>query len=205
MNSKDFLQARERALENEYFRRRDQELITELRRQGSLERDRRALGEELAIVDPNLLSRLQGIGFSADNLELLHLVPMVEVAWAEGDVTAREREMILALAERRGIDRDSPVYQQLVGWLENEPTSDFYETALDAIRATLDGEDETAREADLKDLVEWSIRIAEATGGILGMAKVCREERECLQLITERLTAEQEADAVGRLASILKP
>ena len=205
MNSKDFLQARERALENEYFRRRDLELIAELRRQGRLERDRRVLKEELAIADPELLAHLQDIGFSPDNLVLLHLVPMVEVAWAEGEVTARERELILVLAERRGVAMETPVYQQLVGWLEHEPTPDFYETALDAIRATLDREDETARQADLKDLVEWSIRIAEATGGILGMAKVCREERECLQRITKRLTAEQEADAVGRLAGILEP
>ncbi len=205
MNSKDFLQDRERALENEYFRRRDLELIAELRRQGRLERDRRALKEELGIADQGLLAHLQEIGFSPDNLVLLHLVPMVDVAWAEGDVTAREREMILALAERRGVAQETPVYQQLVGWLENEPTPDFYETALDAIRATLDREDETAREADLKDLVEWSIRIAEATGGILGMARVCREERECLRGITERLTAKQEADAVGRLAGILEP
>ena len=111
MNSKDFLQARERALENEYFRRRDLELIAELRRQGRLERDRRVLKEELAIADPELLAHLQDIGFSPDNLVLLHLVPMVEVAWAEVEVTARERELILVLAERRGVAMETPVYQ----------------------------------------------------------------------------------------------
>ena len=135
---------------------------------------------------------------------LLHLVPLVQVAWSEGEVTARERDLILALAERRGVPKNTATYRQLAGWLDDKPTDDFFDTALTAIRSTLDHEDEDSREADLKELAEWAVRIAEAAGGMLGMARVCREERECLKRITERLTAEEEAVAVRRLSSMTK-
>ncbi len=188
MPQKGWLQTREQALENEYFRRRDRELIDRLHEQGRKERERQGLEEQLNAHDPEFLDALQAEGVTPDNLALLHLAPLIEVAWAEGDVTARERELVLALALRRGIEPDGPLYRQLAGWLDRHPGQAFFDTATKAIRKMLALHDQRTREVEEKDLLAWSTRIAEATGGILGMMPISREERECLRRIADRLT-----------------
>ena len=115
MSSKRFLEDREHALENEHFHRKDQELIERLREEGRRQAERRGLEDRLDTHDAAFLERLQAAGFAPDNLALLHLVPLVEVAWSEGEVTSRERKLILAMAARRGVVADGPAYGQLVG------------------------------------------------------------------------------------------
>ena len=200
MQSKEWLKDRERALEDEYFWRKDRDLIAKLREQAQQEKERGVLRKCLGITDEAFLADLQAAGFTPDNLGVLHLVPLVEVAWAEGEVTARERELILALAARRGVSADSSAYKQLLGWLDRYPGVPFFETAFKAVRATLAKMEGAARAAAKRDLVEWSTRIAEATGGILGMIPVSQDERECLERINDRLTSKQRALASRRLS-----
>ena len=188
--SKEWLKDRERVLEEEYFRRRDQELISRLREQGRLEKERLVLRDRLGSDDERLPAALQEAGFSADGLALLHLVPLVDVAWADKGVTARERELVLALAARRGVSRDTPEYRRLEGWLERRPDQQVFEIAYTAIQALLAREDATARQTTRQELVQWTTRVAEATGGILGMRPISREERECLDRIADLVMKE---------------
>ena len=187
MSAKEWLRDREQALENEYFRRRDRELIERLREQGRQERERQALEGELGIHDEAFLSRLQAAGFGPSNLALLHLVPLVEVGWADGELEPRERELILALAESRGITPGSEAHDQLDGWLAMHPGQEFFETTFSAIRMSLDAQDAPTRKHTTDDLVAWCTRIAEATGGILGMMPISHDERECLRHIAAKL------------------
>ena len=194
MTAKRFLDDRERALENEYFHRKDRELVERLREEGRKETERRKLEEEFHTHDPAFLQRLQAAGFSPDNLLLLHLIPLVEIAWSEGEVTARERELILALAARRGFDAGGAAYQQLVGWLDSRPEPAFFETTYEAIRKLLALQDDTSRQATREDLVAWCTKIAEATGGILRMAPISRDERDCLRQIAVRISKPPASD-----------
>lgn len=188
--SKEWLGDRERALENEYFRRRDQELIQKLREEGRIERERQQIGERLGTVDDRLPAELQKLGFRADGLALLHLVPLIDVAWADKGVTQRERDLVLALAERRGVTADSPEHHQLVKWLTQRPHQHVFDTAYEAIRTLLAHDTKTGRATTQQELVDMSTQVAEATGGILGMMPVSRGERECLDRISDVLTAQ---------------
>ena len=188
MSAKRFLGDREHALENEYFHRKDRELIERLREEGRRQAERRGLEDRLDTHDAAFLEQLQAAGFAPDNLALLHLVPLVEVAWSEGEVTSRERELILAMAARRGVATDGPAYGQLVGWLDQQPDKTFFETTYEAIRKILALKDETSRHADQQNLASWSTKIAEATGGVLGMMPISKDERECLRRIAQRLS-----------------
>ena len=189
--SKEWFGDRERALEDEYFWRKDRELVERLREKGRLEEERRELQTQLGIVEQEVLTDLQTEGFAPENLGLLHLIPLVEVAWAEGEVTPRERELVLALASRRGIAEGSAAYRQLTGWLDTRPDDHFFDTAYTAIRGMLSRQGDTERAQTEHDLLEWATKVAEATGGILGMVPACRDERECIKRIAGRLTDRQ--------------
>ena len=145
--TKGWLGNRGHALEEEYFWKKERELIARLREQGRLEQERRALQSRLN-ADESLLAELQEGGVTPDNLALLHLAPLVEVAWAEGEVAPRERELILAMAERRGVGPGDPVYAQLTDWLATtNPGSEFLDRMDRGTRALLDTLDPAAREA----------------------------------------------------------
>src|SRR5688572_15264531 len=117
MTEHDSLAERGRALEEEYFRQRDRELIEKMRQAAAAAEARAGLGEKTGIQDPALLDELRSLGFTPDTVVLLPLVPILEVAWAESGITGAERELIVKLARQRGVEENSAADAQLHQWM----------------------------------------------------------------------------------------
>ena len=181
------LSDRGRSLEEEYFRKQDRELIEKMRRAAAAEEKRRELSASTGLQDPELIAEIQALGFGPDTVALLPLLPLLEVAWAEGGVSAEERALVLQLARSRGITEGSAADRQLTGWLETRPSPDMFARATRLVRAMLaaSGSDQTAMTAD--DLVKHSENIAAASGGIFGMKKISAEERALIERIASEL------------------
>src|SRR3712207_6458364 len=99
----DALGGRKRKLEEEYFRKQDQELIERMRKAAATARERQELEAKTGVHDPELLRDLQELGFTPDTVSLLPLMPLLQVAWAEGGVSAAERTLIVQFARQRGV------------------------------------------------------------------------------------------------------
>src|SRR5262249_55036504 len=112
---RDIFKERERAEEEVFFRDRDARLIEKLRENARLDEIVALLAEKLQVENPELLRRVMALGINRDTGSALLLAPLVQVAWAEGKVTDRERETILRLAAARGVEAGSPAHAQLVG------------------------------------------------------------------------------------------
>ena len=123
--------------------------------------------------------------FTPDTVSLLPLVPVVQVAWAEGGVTAAERTALVTLARSRGIEAGSAADAQLAQWLDAKPSDTVFASATRLIRAMLDASAQPNINAD--DLVAYCERIAAASGGMLGIRSVSAEERALLASITADL------------------
>jgi hypothetical protein len=113
MMDKDIFKERERSFEEEYFRRHDAKLIEKLRERAKLDEIVEALAVKLQIDDPVLLRRIIALGVTLDTGAAFLLAPLVQVAWAEGAVTDREREKVLHIATERGVATSSPAYTLL--------------------------------------------------------------------------------------------
>lgn len=188
MTDHDSLHERGRALEEEYFRKKDRELIEKMQRAAREEEARRGLSERTGLHDPELLQELQALGFTPDTVSLLPFVPVVQVAWADGGVEPAERRALIKLARARGIAEDSAADRQLQQWLTFRPDETVFASAGRLIRAVLDsaGAEVTGMTAD--DLVKYCETIASASGGIFGFIKrVSPDERELLASITAEL------------------
>jgi len=183
----DALGSRRRALEEEYFRKREQELIEKMRRRAAADAERRRMGEQSGVADEEILQDLQTLGYTADTVKLLHLVPLVQMAWAEGSVSDRERNLILEAARARGIEADSPAGRQLGEWLAQRPSDELFDKTLRAISAILESRSPEEREAGQRDLLSYCTAIASASGGILGFGAVTDDERKVLARISEEL------------------
>jgi ADP-ribose pyrophosphatase YjhB (NUDIX family) len=179
---------RGRSLEEEYFRKRDRELIEKMRQASADEAARRELGEKSGLKDPEMLRELQALGFTPDTVALLPLVPLVQVAWAEGGVSDAERKLILQLARARGIDAGGAADQQLAAWLSSRPDPQVFSSASRLIRATLNSSAAPgAAPLTADDVVKYCEQIAAASGGIFGIKRVSPEERALLTSIARDL------------------
>lgn len=191
MSTKDIFAERERGMEEEYFLRKERELIEKMHAKLADESLRDQMQEATGIHDEEVIEALQELGYTPETVQLLHLVPLLQVAWASGDVSDEERELITQLAYTRGVQPQSKAQVQLSEWLAKEPPPEFFENTLRAIRifvAALPAD----QQADAKqDLLSYSARIAEASGGFLGFGSVSNAERKTLEKIAHELSKDR--------------
>src|SRR5512145_2731329 len=94
---------RARSKEEEYFLRAEAELLEKVRARAAREAEIRAMGEHHGVEDPEILKALEEAGFDRNTVQVLHLVPILQIAWVDGEVTKAEREEILRIAAARGV------------------------------------------------------------------------------------------------------
>jgi hypothetical protein len=189
MPDQDGLAKRGRALEDEYFRKKDRELIEKIRQASATEQARKDLGRKARLDDPQLVHELQDLGFTPDTVDLLPLVPIIQMAWAEGGITKAERELILRLARSRGIEDGSAADRQLTEWITNQPAEVVFARATRLIRAMLDSGSAQTGDLNADDVVKYCEEIASASGGMLGIGRISAEERSPLSRIAADLNA----------------
>jgi hypothetical protein len=176
-----------RKREEEYFRRKDRELIERMRQEAEAANARKELETATGIHNPDSLADLEALGFTPRTIALLPLIPVLQVAWAEGGVSAAERGMIVALARSRGITAGSEADQQLREWLDRRPSEDTFRKASRLIGAMLDRPQGAEIQMSADDLIKCCEQIAHASGGIFGIGSVSAEEKTALQEIAAQL------------------
>jgi hypothetical protein len=162
----EILRDRGRSLEDEFFRREDKRLMARLAELRAAEATREALGKASGITNPAVLEKLLELGVRAETVAALSIVPLVEVAWADGALDAKERR---AVVERAGVDRNSTAGAVLEAWLDRRPDPKLLIAWTHLVQAMAEqvGPDEAAR---LKTgLLERARAVAAATGGLLGV------------------------------------
>ncbi len=190
----DIFKERERGFEAEYFRKQDAKLLAKLRERAALGDVAQALAEKLRIENAELLQRVVELGISKDTGAAVLLAPLVQVAWAGGQVSEAERKVVLSLAVARGMPAGSPAYVQLESWLKKRPSDELFETALEVMKDGLAVLPESERDERIKGIVAAAHQVADASGGgllkVLGMAKgVSDQEAGMLDAINQRLRA----------------
>jgi hypothetical protein len=188
MTDKDIFTERGRSLEEEYFRRKDKELIEKMRKAAAAEEARVEMGKRTGLADPGLLAELETLGFTPETVILLPLVPIVQVAWAEGGVSDAERHLIVKLARARGISEGSAADAKLTEWLARRPADRVFVDAARLIRAMLDAPGHPGISITADDLVKQAESIASASGGMLGIiGRISAEERQILNTLAGQL------------------
>jgi len=162
--SKGILGDREKALEDSYFRQQDAKLLQSLRKGAALDEIAAALSEKLQVDDPDLLVRAREAGITTDTAAAFLVVPLVQVAWAEGSVTKQERSAVLRLAVERGVDPHSPAYSQLEAWLDVRPPDTLFEVASRVIQRGLSVLPAEERDERINRIIDACHEVAAASG-----------------------------------------
>ncbi len=189
MSHPDPFAKRAASFEEGYFRTKDAELVDKLRKVFQSKLDREELRKSTGITSEEVLDRLMQVNVKGQMLTAFKLLPLVEIAWADGYFDHREGDAVIAAAIKYGIPPDSAALERLREWLARGPNPESRKAW-----AMYAGElRKTLTPAELKifreDLLKMARTVAETSGGILGMFfKVSRGEHHVIKKITEALT-----------------
>jgi len=183
MTEHDAFAERGHALEEEYFHRKQKELVEMMRRVSAADQTRRDLSDRTGLHDPEMLRELEALGFTPETVNLLPVMPVLEMAWASGSVTDAERTLVVRFARSRGVAEGSVADSQLTQMLEDHPSSDVFTRARHLVHAMLTVGGHTAGTLSPDELVAYCEAVASASGGILGLHRVSADERALLTTI----------------------
>ena len=197
------LTERSRKSEEDYFRRKEQELIEKLRNRTEVEAHRKGLAEAIGLENEQILDVLREIGFDRATVVVLFLVPLLQVAWSDGSIADRERALLLEAAHAHGVKEGTPAHAKLNEWLAAKPAEQMVERALQVIRDIMAFQSTDVRQATTDKLLNACERIAAASGGFLGLgSKISPEEAAVMKRVAseiERAHAEAAKKVVGAM------
>ncbi len=170
------------SLEEAFFRRKDAELIALQRKLEAIKSTREALSEVSGIHNPKVLDKLIELDIAPHILTSIAVVPLIEIAWADGKIDDKERTAVLEAAAANGITAGSSEYLLLENWLKHQPPAKLLEAWLHYIEGVCETMTTADRHSFRSDLLERAKKVAEASGGILGVAlKTSPAERAILK------------------------
>ena len=180
MDKDHMFAVRGRVLEELFFSERNEKLLEQLRQEAEKKERRNALAKATGITLESVLDKLLELDVTVERAAAFALVPLVEVAWADGQVQDREREAILIAAAGRGLESGSAPHKLLESWLGEKPEPrllEVWKEYAEALVASLEAEQRTALRHELLDRAR---AVAEAAGGFLGLHKISAEEAAML-------------------------
>jgi hypothetical protein len=180
-----------RSLEDQFFFNEDLKLLEKQRILNEMKETKEALKEVSGIQDENVLQSLVKLNIRPETVASLALVPLIEVAWANGSIGPKEKNAVLSAANKFGWSNKSIDYELLECWLEHKPGPSLlkawaYYTGYVCARMNPDEIERLNAE-----IISHAKEVAEAGGGVLGMGKISAREKEILGII-------QEAFAIGK-------
>ena len=176
---------REKALEDLFFHKIDTELLRKLREQFKAEQDLDRLADQSGIRNHDLLKELLGQGMTPENLLVLWLVPLSQVAWADGSVDPNERKAVENALASKGFSPESPMWHLFESWLDHPPSEGVIEAWREYAVSLLDKTVPEQRARLKHELMERAREVARAAGGALNLGAVSRAEEAVLRQIEE--------------------
>jgi len=176
----DSLLNRGKSLENKFFREKDSQLLEKLKAEMEGKEAQQALAEASGISDAAVLESLAANNVTAESLTSVSLVPLVSVAWADGNIDDKEREAIVKAAEGSGIKTGSASHSLISSWLSEKPSAELFDSWKSYVGGLKESMPPEAY-GQLKDsVITRAKEVAAAAGGFLGVGKVSEQENKVI-------------------------
>lgn len=148
-----------------------------------------------AMTDDTLISSLHSLGLDEDNVHAIVLLPLFEVAWADGRLHEPERRAILEFARKRGI-LETEAALPLETWLRYRPSDRYMARGREVLtELAARGHQAGITPETLTEVVSFCEVVAIAASGLLGRAlkSIDAEEKKALAEIAGALSIKRQA------------
>jgi uncharacterized tellurite resistance protein B-like protein len=173
-------------LEDEFFSQKDKKLVEKLQQLREMKETKESLSSISGIRNDAILQKLVELNVRPEELTALCLVPLVEVAWADGVVDDHERKAILSAAQKMGMKKGSLEFDLLKQWMTRKPDTDVLAAWVHYTRGLSEQLSEEERQLLKSEIMEHARSIADASGGILGLGignRISKGEEEVLKKV----------------------
>lgn len=179
--SNDAISDRRKELEEAFFKKENAKLLEKIKAEKQRALDTEAIKNITGLVDPKTIDQLLALKLDAGTIAAFTLFPLIDVAWADGAVDAKEKKAVMQACEAKGIKSGSPGWALVDGWLEQQPPAAMRETWMAYAKSVGGSLDAPAKALIKNELLGRAREVAEASGGILGMGnKVSKGEADVL-------------------------
>jgi len=169
-----------RNLEELYFKEKNDKALARLRELAQMKETCKALSDVSGITDEAVLNRLVALNVRPEILATLAAIPLVEVAWADGDVDEKERAAILRAAASVEFGKNKVDFPLLESWLDKKPSPALVEGWMHFVEGLAGVMDPRDLDQLRHDLLDRARMVAETAGGFLGIGKVSSSEQAVL-------------------------
>lgn len=168
--------------EEKFIQLEEQELRQRKRQENQLaairQKETEGIAEALHTNDA-IAAEAMNLGFDTETARVLPLVPIIQMAWADGKVTNRETAKVVELAEKFGIAENTAAANFLHMLLAEQPSNLFFERVNAVIARLVD--EAPSEEINRESILDWSTAVAESSGGFFGLTDpISKEEKELL-------------------------
>ena len=136
-----------------------------MERKHRIEELRQTTGEE----DEHALQILVGCGLEPEFCDLLHLAPLVDVAWADNEIQPREKKLLQEIADARGISEGTRPREILDRWLRRRPADSIFEACEQVVHTMIESLPPDQRDRAIADLEQLIHTVATVSSGLFGM------------------------------------
>jgi hypothetical protein len=171
-------------LEDSFFVSQDQQLIEDLRIMRKMKETKESLAAVSGIKNDAVLDKLVSLNIRPETLASLSIVPLIEVAWADGHIDEKEKKAILSAVEKKGLLNQGDVNYDIVKqWMTHRPAPDLLTAWIHYIQGLceqLSGEEKRSLQSEIMGNAR---AVAESSGGILGTGigdTISKAEKEML-------------------------
>ena len=136
--------------------------------------------------DADVIRALADLGIDEFSVKALPLLPLVQVAWSDGEIQAGELLTIEGVAAKRfGLGEEG---QRLLGnWLRYPPSAHYFAKGREALLMVAQHGQDGLDESVLHDVLVLARKVARSAGGLFGIGAISAGEAAALEEIASAL------------------
>ncbi len=179
--------SRGKALEEAFFYRMDQELIELLSKRLQREEKIRLFANSTGIRDRQGLESLVDSGFELSTLTAFIWVPLIFVAWADGNADEFEKKSFFDVLTSKGIASETASMMVAHAWFRQSPKEELWKLWEDFTATTMSSLNPVIRNELIDEIVGLCHVVAHSSGGLLGLGKISPSESKVIDRVIESL------------------
>ncbi len=169
-----------RIMEDQFFLKKDALLIAARKKLEAMKETKANLTQVSGIRDEAVLDKLIALDIRPDVLATLFAIPLIAVAWADGELQEEERDELFRYAHKAGLNNKQVDTKIISVWLKQKPAPELMEAWEHYIQELCKQLSPEERQSLKEEVLTDARTIANAAGGFLGFGTLSPEEQKVL-------------------------